>query len=175
MPSRLDVNKLMMFLEKLGESATSDGNCYLTGGTSALLIGWRDSTIDADIKFDPEPSGVFDAIAKLKYEFDINVELASPDDFIPPLMAWKSRSRFIGKFGRLTVFHYDFTAQALSKLARGHERDIADVNAMLERGLVTSKSLSDGLLEISPDLKRYPAIDENDLQQRVRKFLGEIK
>ena len=175
MSSPLDVKKLMMFLTKLGDGAKSDGNCYLTGGTSALLIGWRDSTLDADIKFDPEPSGVFDAISNLKYEFDINVELASPDNFIPPLKLWKSRSQFIGKFGKLNVFHYDFTAQALSKLARGHQRDIADIHAMLERGLISKQSISEGFAEITLDLKRYPAIDENEFRNRVLRFLGELK
>jgi hypothetical protein len=46
-------------------------------------LGWRDSTIDVDLSFDPEPDGVFDAIPALKRELSINVELASPLDFIP--------------------------------------------------------------------------------------------
>lgn len=42
-------------------------------------------TIDVDLKADPEPSGFFEAIAILKDELSVNIELANPSDFIPEL------------------------------------------------------------------------------------------
>jgi hypothetical protein len=93
----LTKEKLLMFLDRLGASARSPGACFITGGGSALLLGWRETTIDIDLKFDPEPAGVFDAIPGLKRALHINVELAAPSDFLPPLERWRERSRFIAK------------------------------------------------------------------------------
>ena len=57
-----------------------------------MLIGWRETTVDADLKLDPEPAGVFEAIARLKDSLDINVELSAPDvsevDASTPWLEW---------------------------------------------------------------------------------------
>ncbi|WP_373536823.1 hypothetical protein [Microcoleus sp.] len=45
-------------MEALGKEASGSGCIYFTGGASALLIGWRNSTVDIDIRLDPEPSGI---------------------------------------------------------------------------------------------------------------------
>ena len=45
----------------------------------------RDATIDVDLKLDPEPRGIFDAIVCAKNALEVNLELASPDDFMPAL------------------------------------------------------------------------------------------
>jgi hypothetical protein len=46
-------------------------------------------------------------IAKLKQELNINIELASPQDFLPSLPGWRDRSVFIGKRVQISFFHYD--------------------------------------------------------------------
>lgn len=168
---KLTVEKLRTFLARLGAGARSRGTCFITGGSSAILLGWRDTTIDVDLSFDPEPAGVFDAIPALKRELGVNVELASPADFIPPLPQWRERCRFIGSYGLLEVFHYDFYAQALSKLERGHTKDLLDVQEMLRRGLVNADGLLAQAEAIRPQLKRYPALDEGSFVRRVRDFL----
>lgn len=50
-------------MQALGREAQGSGCIYFTGGASALLIGWRSSTIDVDIRLDREPLGIFQAIA----------------------------------------------------------------------------------------------------------------
>ena len=105
MAEKLTREKLLDFLARLGASARTPGACFITGGGSAILFGWRETTIDVDLKFDPEPAGVFDAIPALKRELSINVELASPTDFIPALADWRERSQPIGQFGKLAVYH----------------------------------------------------------------------
>jgi hypothetical protein len=65
------------------------------------------------------------------------------------------------------VRHYDFRAQALSKLARGFERDLRDARAMLERGLVTCDELRAALGEIVPRLERFPRVDGEALRLRL--------
>lgn len=85
MRSNVDKQKIEELMKVLGRESRGTGNIYLTGGASALLLGWRNSTVDIDIRLDPEPLGVFQSIAKLKQQLDVNIELASPQDFLPPL------------------------------------------------------------------------------------------
>jgi hypothetical protein len=59
-------------MQVLGREAKGEGRIYFTGGASALLIGWRNATVDVDIRLDPEPEGIFQAIAKIKQELAIN-------------------------------------------------------------------------------------------------------
>ncbi len=172
MAEKLTKEKLLSFLARLGASARTPGVCFITGGSSAILLGWRETTIDVDLKFDPEPAGVFDAIPALKRELSINVELASPADFLPPLADWRARSRSIGSFGKLQVCHYDFLSQALSKLERGHVKDLLDATEMLRRRLVTAEGLLTHAEAIRPQLKRYPAVDEESFMRRVKEFLA---
>jgi hypothetical protein len=151
----------------LGEAVREPGRIYLAGGASAVLLGWRDTTVDVDLKPDPEPAGMFQALPKLKDDLDINIELAAPDDFIPPVPGWQDRSMFIARHGRVDFYHYDFYGQALAKLERHHPRDQRDVAAMLTRGLVNKARLRDLFETIEADLIRYPAIDADAFRQRV--------
>src|SRR3954467_1543818 len=106
---------LKEFMRELAAAARSPGSIYLTGGATALLLGFREQTIDVDLKLDPEPKGVFEAIAVLKNKLNLNVELASPADFIPPAADWRERSRHIASLGPVEFFHYDFSLQSLAK------------------------------------------------------------
>jgi hypothetical protein len=175
MDNLLDKQKLIEFLTQLGKSARSKGACYLTGGASALLVGWRQTTLDVDVKFDPEPAGVFDAIAELKKSLQINIELASPDHFIPVTQEWKNHSPFVGQYGDLSVYHFDFTAQSLSKIERGHPKDLLDAREMLRRGLTSKAQLAAMLLAIRPSIRRYPALDEDDFVRRIEAFVREVQ
>lgn len=58
---------------------------YLTGGATAVLEGWRPSTVDVDVRFEPDSDVALRQIASLKERLQVNVELASPLDFLPPL------------------------------------------------------------------------------------------
>jgi len=118
MRGTVDRAKLERFLAELGRRARGPGRVYLTGGATALLHGWRTSTVDVDVKLDPEPAGAFEAIAELKEELDLNVELAAPDQFVPPVPGWRERSVFIARHGSVDFFHFDPLSQALAKLAR---------------------------------------------------------
>src|SRR5437660_10258226 len=114
----VSIETLKQFMQELAAAARSSGKVYFTGGATALLLGFREQTIDIDLKLDPEPEGAFEAIALLKDRLNVNVELASPDDFIPADSGWRERSRPIASIGRVGFFHYDFSLQALSKLER---------------------------------------------------------
>lgn len=173
MRSALDKGKLLRFMEEIGKASRGPGRVYLTGGSTALLLGIREQTIDIDLKLDPEPPGVFEKIAALKEQLGINVELASPDQFIPPLPAWRERSEHIATFGSVEFYHYDFYSQALAKIERGHEQDISDARELLRLGKADAAELA-GLFElIRPGLIRYPSINPDDFAARVKRFLRE--
>ena len=167
--------KLEAFMAALGERVRGPGGVYLTGGATAVLHGWRGMTIDVDLKADPEPLGLFEALAILKDELDINVELASPDQFIPAIPGWRERSLFIARRGPLEFFHYDPYGQALSKLQRRHDRDLRDVQAMLRDGLIQKQRLQEMFALIEPGLIRYPAIDPASFRAAVTEFCHPIR
>src|ERR1051325_12144714 len=115
MRRKVTVERLQQFMKELADASRSPGKVYLTGGATALLLGFREQTIDIDLKLDPEPAGAFEAIAGLKNRLDVNVKLASPDDFIPRDRDWRERRPPIASLGRLEFFHYHFSLQALAE------------------------------------------------------------
>jgi hypothetical protein len=168
----VDAARVREFLRALGAEAREDAHLYLTGGTTAVLVGWRESTVDLDIKMVPERDSVFRAIARLKDELEVNVELAAPSDFIPELPGWEVRSPFIVREGKLDFFHYDPYSQALSKLQRGHAKDLADVREMIERKLVEPGKAMELFEAIEKELYRFPSIDPASFRRRVEEALG---
>jgi hypothetical protein len=117
---------------------------------------------------------VFEAIARLKNELDLNVELASPDDFIPATPDWREKSPLIASIGNVQYFHYDLALQALSKLERGHDKDTEDVRNLVRRGHVTTEELRRKFAEIEPRLIRYPAVDIQKFNTNLEKFLKDF-
>ena len=157
----LDRERVLRFMRALGAEAESEARVYFTGGATAVLLGWRSSTIDLDIKLEPESDRLLRAISPLKERLEMNLDLqwASPGDFIPELPGWRERSPFAGREGNLSFHHYDLAAQALAKIERGHAQDLDDVREMLARSLVGQEVLRLRFAEIEPQLYRYPAID----------------
>jgi len=163
----VEKQKLLRFLEELAKETTEDGAIFLTGGATALLYGWRETTIDVDLKADPEPRGFFEALSKLKEQLQINLELASPDLFIPALPRWRERSIFIVRHRKIDFFHYDPYGQALSKLERGHPRDLNDVEEMHLRGLLKASLLRELFISVKPELIKFPAIEASSFERVV--------
>ncbi len=157
-------------MRALGREADRDGRVYLTGGSTAVLLGWREGTVDIDLKFEPESDRLLRAIPLLKERLELNLELAAPDQFIPELPGWRARSKWITREGRLDFHHYDVYAQALAKIERGHAQDREDVAQMLARGLVDRAELQRLFDEIEPQLYRFPAIDPASFRRAVSEF-----
>jgi hypothetical protein len=162
-----DARRIRSFMEAVGRTARKEIRLYFTGGATAVLHGWRASTIDVDILMVPEDDRVFQEIPSLKEALEINVELASPADFIPEVPGWRGRSPFIERLGPVSFHHYDLYAQALAKIERGHAQDAADVEEMIRRGLVERAPLMEHFERIAPRLYRYPAIDPPSFRRAV--------
>ena len=122
----------------------------------------------------PDSDELLRAIPRLKEELGINVELAAPDQFIPELPGWRERSRFIRQVRQLMFLHYDFYSQALSKLERGHEKDLLDVSEMARSGLIEPAELGRLFAKIEARLYRYPAIDPETFRRAVADFVATL-
>lgn len=162
-----DAARIRRFMQAAGRAAAREGECYFTGGATAVLVGWRATTVDVDIALDPEQDELLRELPRIKDELRINVELASPADFIPVPPGWEDRSMSVGREGRLAFLHFDPYAQALAKLERGHGRDLDDVQALIENGLVERSRLVRYFGEVEPELYRFPAIDPRAFRRRV--------
>lgn len=132
-----------------------------------MLEGWRGSTVDVDLRLEPDVDSLLREIPALKEDLGVNIELASPPDFIPELPGWRDRSPFVFREGNVDIHHFDFYSQTLSKIERGFSQDLDDVARMMESGLVEPARLQELFDAIEPELFRYPAIDPAAFRRKV--------
>jgi hypothetical protein len=155
-----------------GAEADTYVRVYFTGGATAVLLGWRPTTIDVDLRMFPESDRLLRAIPELKETLQINVELASPADFIPELPGWESRSLFIAQEQKVSFFHYDPYAQILAKVERRHSQDVSDVQSMIRTKLVDPAVALRYFEQIEPRLYLYPAINPTAFRRSAEEMLG---
>jgi len=175
MRQKVNAERLHEFMQALGNAVTGSARIFLVGGATAVLCGWRDSTIDIDLKAIPDSDEILRNLPILKERLHVNVELASPDDFIPELPSWQERSRFILQAGKLTFLHYDFYAQALAKIERGHHVDLHDVHEMIQNGFVEPPLLMKFFSQIEDKIYKYPALDPQIFRAAVERVVGETE
>jgi hypothetical protein len=168
----VDAAAIRRFLEAISRQAGGPTTVYLVGGSTAVELGWRASTIDIDLRLEPEDDGILRGLSRIKIDQGVNVELASPLDFLPELPGWRDRSLFVASLGPLTIRHLDPYSQALAKLERGFTQDLADVEAMVDRGLVRPARLLELLTSIEANLYRFPAVDPGSLRAAVTELVG---
>jgi hypothetical protein len=81
----VEPDRIQRFMTALAVKATHQARLYFTGGATAVVLGWRTSTIDVDIHIVPDDDRLLRALPELKKDLEINVELACPAHFIPEL------------------------------------------------------------------------------------------
>ena len=146
---------------------------YLVGGGTAVLSGWRPTSIDADL-FAPDES-VFRDIQGIKERLNVNVEFARPEHFVPALPGSNDRHVFIETVGRVSYYHYDPYAQVLSKVVRGFERDLADAQAFVRSGMVDPDRLRKLVGRIRPSAyAKYPNLSQDAVQKAVEDFVSDL-
>ena len=163
----VDRKRIEQLARRLAEKATAPITVYLTGGATAVIEGWRTSTVDVDVRFEPDSDELLRALPELKEQLQINIELASPPDFIPELPGWRERSPLVLEIGNVQVRHFDPYSQALSKIERGFAQDLEDVQSMIRDGLAQPGRLRELYAKIEPDLYRYPAIDPGAFTRKL--------
>lgn len=167
----VDEDRIRELARRLARVARTPVRIYLTGGSTAVLEGWRATTIDVDLRFEPDADELLRELPALKEYLNVNIELASPPDFIPELPGWRERSPLAFREGNVEVHHFDLYSQALAKIERGFEQDIDDVRTMIQRGHVEPARLRELYDAIEPELYRYPAIDPPVFRQKVEAAL----
>lgn len=68
----VDADRLRRFMQALGPEADKDVRLYFTGGATAILYGWRTSTVDIDLKLEPDSDRVLRALPRLKESLEVN-------------------------------------------------------------------------------------------------------
>lgn len=152
----VDRQRIERFLMELGRRFRRPGKVFLVGGTTMVYEGFRAQTLDIDLAFEiqaEDQSEFIRAVRTLKDELNINVEEASPGDFIPLPPGHEHRAQFIGRYGFLEAFHFDLYSTALSKIERGTEEDFADVLALLRSGRIDARQLRSSFEMILPDFE----------------------
>jgi hypothetical protein len=167
----VDEPRLRQFMEAFGLAAMGPTQVFFTGGATAVLLGWREATVDIDLAMEPEDDQLYRVIPGLKESLELNVELAAPSDFIPELPGWRERSLFITTEGQVAFHHYDFYAQVLAKIERGHALDLVDIAEMKRRGLVEPGRVGELFEGMAPQLYRYPDIDPPTFRRAVAAFV----
>lgn len=168
----LDRERLLQVLKTLGEELNSKGRIYLTGGATALYYGWRDMTVDLDLQAIPEPPKFYEVISRVKDTADVNIELVTPDHFVPLLAGWETRSKYIETYGKTDFYHFDPYMQALSKIERDHPRDQHDVAEMIKANYVDPILLLDLFQEVKAQCLKFPAIDADIIENDIKKLIS---
>jgi hypothetical protein len=158
-------------MAEIARTAPSGGpyRVFLVGGGTAVLSGWRHSSIDAD--FYSEQEIVFRDIQGIKERLNVNVEFARPEDFVPALEGTADRHVFVETIQDVSYFHYDPYAQVFSKVVRGFRRDLDDAIHFVRSGMVAPGKLRE-LVEGIPEAaySRYPALSLVAVREAVLDF-----
>lgn len=171
--NRLTRESLQALMRELARSANPKRTyrVFLVGGGTAVLEGWRESSIDADLY--AAQDDIFRDVQAIKERLRLNIELVRPEDFVPPLEASEDRHVFIETVGRVSFYHYDPYAQLLSKVVRGFARDMADAKALVASGFVDAdrfRKLVEGIPETV--YSKYPRLSSQAVRSVVEDFLS---
>ena len=152
---------LQQFLKKLGEQFPHPAKFYLLGGSALCLLGSPRETLDVDYSLDPpavpEDAGKEDIeqiLRQLSSELRLDLELVPLAEFIPLPPNAEKRHRFLGRYGQVNVYIYDLYSIALSKIARGFESDLEDVEFLLGQDLIAWDELEGYFKSILPRAKK---------------------
>ena len=136
MRQNVDRQKIEQFLTQVGRTR-QPGRLYLTGGAALVHKGIRPGqTLDIDIQVTVDPAHLTAQIAQLKQKMNINIEFASPGDFIPLPTQWETRSQFVKRYDQVDVFYFDWYSIILSKMQRASRQDIIDAQLLVRQGFV---------------------------------------
>lgn len=158
MRPNVDKGQIETFLKNLGRAFRKSGRLYLVGGAALVHMGVRagfTQDIDVEVRATHEDE-MLEAIRKMKDTMQINIEFASPADFIPIPKQWEANVRYIGRYGMIDAFYFDFYSIALSKIQRGSTRDINDVRLLLQQNIITLAELDTVYNEVLPQVGKRP-------------------
>ena len=165
MRPNVDRQTIERFLKELGRHFRQEGRLYLVGGAALVHAGIRPGTsaTTQDIDLEVGSGDMYQIINQLKQQLNMNVEFASPGDFIPLPHNWENLSRYVGRYGSIDVFYFDFYSIALSKIERGSARDLQDVALLLQQQVITLPELDSASQEVADQMGKgnYKRLDRD--------------
>ena len=171
MRQRADRTRLRRFLRALGQRLQRPVRLYLVGGSVLIDLGLRAATLDVDYVADADDPAALDdleqAIRVLKNELDVNVEPSSPADFLPVPSGSLGRSRYVGRYGPVSVYYYHLPSLVISKAARAYEQDLDDAIHLLQAGEVTWQEVEDTWTEMRTSPTGWLRYEPDDVARRL--------
>ncbi len=163
--------RIERFLRALGRRIHFPIRLYLVGGSIIVDLGLRQATVDVDYVVeadDPRALEEFERIVpQLKNELRINVEPASPADFLPIPAHALAQSAYVRSYGNVHIYYYDLPSTIVSKAARGAERDIADIESLIQAGAVSWDEIESRWQEIRASPRGWLRHNPNDVEHRL--------
>ena len=165
LPPVVNRERIDVFLSRLAQDYRQPARLYLVGGTSHVYERFRQQTLDVDVAFEVPADcrgELIQVLRKIRDTLGIEIEEVSPADYIPLPAGFEKRHQFIGRFGQVEVFHFDWYSTALSKIARGRQQDLADTVVALKNDRISLSKLEGMYRDILPlmgkkTLKQDPA------------------
>lgn len=156
--TKADIEK---FLKALGKAVRKPGRLYLAGGAALVHMGLRPgSTLDIDVVIETtDEDEMVKVIRRLVEQMQLNIEFSSPGDFIPLPSQTMAQTRYIGRYGLVDVFYFDFYSLALSKISRGSDRDLIDVKLLVQQKVISLEGLDAAYNEVLPRVGKRPYIN----------------
>jgi len=145
---------LERFFIRLGEQISIPIKFFLIGGSALCLLGSPRETLDIDYFIEGETDEAEQSLKELSAELKLDLESVPLKEFIPLLPGAEARRRFVGKFGKVEVYIFDLYSIALSKIARGFESDLEDVEFMLKENLISWEELEADYQSILPEANK---------------------
>ncbi|MGH2560790.1 MAG: DUF6036 family nucleotidyltransferase [Thermomicrobiales bacterium] len=171
MRQRTDQARLRRFLEALGRRVHRPLRFYLVGGSVLIDLGLRAATVDIDYVAEADDPATLDqleqAIRSLKNELDVNVEPASPADFLPIPSDALDRSRFVGRYGQVSVYYYHLPSQVIAKAARGLEQDLADAERLVNTGEISWQEVEETWREVRASPTGWLRYEPDEIEPRL--------
>lgn len=138
----ISAEHIHQFLAELAARYTRPATLLLLGGGALCLLGSERPTADIDYVGDDlrqnELQQIIDQLAK---ELQLIIDPVPISQFVP-IPADADRRRIpVGRFGEIAVYVLDPYVIALSKLDRGFESDLEDVQFLLRRNLISLDQL----------------------------------
>ena len=173
MRHELTRERLRELLRAIANAAPPGGpyHVYVVGGGTAVDLGWRRSTLDADLF--SHGDDVFRDIQGIKERLEVNVEFARPEHFVPALAGSEERHMLLETIGSVTFFHYDPYAQTFAKVVRGFRLDLEDAACFVRNGYVDPTRLESLVRGIPASAwAKYPSLTPASVLDAVTEFVA---
>ena len=169
----VDKAEIERFLRTFGQQYRKPGRLYIAGGAALVHAGIRSGRTQ-DIDIEVTDGNMLLTIDQLKHRLHLNIEMASPKDFLPVPRQWETMSQYVGRYGDIEVFYFDFYSIALSKIDRGTTRDLQDVQLLVQQRAIDLPTLDAAFQDVMSQVQtpqgrmRYPRFDSTDFASRYQ-------